>query len=401
MPVTDPAEVLALTRRLISFPSVNPPGDVRDITDYIEERCTAWGLAPERLAASPDRPNLRMRVGGGSGPTLVLYGHTDVVPVGGLERERWRSDPFEGTVRGDRLYGRGAVDSKGTLAGMLIAARELAKRQEQMNGTVVFWVVADGEVGDRAGLKWLGEQGLLGGDMVIGCEPSQMRLIRAYKGRAWIELAVRGRMGHSLRPNAHDNAIMAMVDVLRALRDDYPLVPPGVPASSPEILGGASLTCTRVRAGEALNVSPGECAATIDVRMMPGDSSHAALARLNELLARLDLGDWTVTAEVVPGSLREPVVLADDAAIVRVMRRAMAAAGLEPAAGPGFSSGGVGNFLQMGIPGVYYGPGTIEDAHGANESVAVEDLGRAAEVYCQAGLAATGAGGDGQARVAS
>lgn len=381
-------DVVDLTRKLISFPEINPPGDVRKITDFIEAECKAWGLAPERVGAKAEKPCLKMQLGTGSGPTLVYYGHTDVVPVTELERTRWNSDPFQGTVKGDRLYGRGAVDSKGTLASMLIAARELAKVQDKMHGTLLFWVVADGEVGDQDGLKWLDDQGMLSGDMVIGCEPSEMKIVRAYKGRAWLDVSIRGRSRHSLTPNANDSAIGAAVRVLNAL-DRYEVVPPGVSKTMSEILGGASITATQVHAGETYNVSPGESRVTLDVRMMPGDSSKAALERFDALLKTVDLQGWSVTTELIPGSLREPVILKDDDNIVQVMQVALSASGLDPVFGRGYSSGGVGNFLQKGIPGVYYGPGTIEDAHGANESVLLSNLLKTAEVYYRAGEAAT------------
>lgn len=382
------SDVIEITQKLIAFPAINPPGDVREITDFVEAECRAWGLSPERVGGKADKPNLRMQMGTGSGPTLVYYGHTDVVPVSTLERTRWNSDPFQGTIRGDRLYGRGAVDSKGTLASMLVAARELAKVKDQMQGTLIFWVVADGEVGDQDGLKWLDDQGKLAGDMVIGCEPSQMKIVRAYKGRAWLDINIRGRSRHSLTPNANDSAIMAAVRVLNALAR-YPVVPAGVPEILPEILGGASITATQVHAGEAYNVSPGESRVTVDLRMMPGDSSQAALARFDAFLGTVELDGWSVSTEIIPGSIREPLILDDDANIVQVMQAALSASGLEPNFGQGYSSGGVGNFLQKGIPGVYYGPGTIEDAHGANESASLADLRKTAEVYYNAGLAAT------------
>lgn len=389
----DRDELVELTRRLIQFKSVNPPGDVREITDHIERLLTGWGLAPVRIARDPMKPNLMATLGPEGGAVFHAYGHTDVVPIQPDEAREWRHDPFAGVVENGRLYGRGAVDSKGTLAGMLLAAKAVAARRDRLRGRIVLWVVADGEVGDREGLRYLAELGHLREGMVVACEPSQLKILRTFKGRLWIAVEVRGRTAHALAPGETINAIDRMADVLAALRR-LDLKPPGTSGVGEEILGEAALTFTTIQGGSALNVSAGQCRATLDIRLMPGDGVAACLTRMEAILADLRRRepDLDVTATLLPGSSREPIQLPEETPILRVMREAMARAGLAPAFGRGFSTGGLGNFFDQKVYGVFFGPGSIGEAHRANESVALDDLVAAARVYAHAMLVACGAG---------
>ncbi len=387
----DRDELVELTRRLIQFKSVNPPGDVREITDSIEQLLRGWGLAPRRITRDPLKPNLMVTLGPQGGETFHAYGHTDVVPIQPDEAREWRHDPFAGVVENGRLYGRGAVDSKGTLAGMLLAARAVARYRDRLRGCIVVWVVSDGEVGDREGLKFLAEEGHLREGMVVACEPSELKILRTFKGRLWLAVEVRGRTAHALAPGETINAIEKMTDVLAALRR-LDLRPPGSSGVGEEILGEAALTFTTIQGGSALNVSAGQCRATLDIRIMPGDSVAACLTRVEAILADLRRRDpdLDVTATPIPGSLREPIQLPEEAPILRVMREAMARSGLTPAFGRGFSTGGLGNFFDRKIYGVFFGPGSIEEAHRANESVDLDDLVAAGRVYAHAMLAACG-----------
>ncbi len=389
----DRDELVELTQRLIQFKSVNPPGDVREITDYIEQLLTGWNLAPTRITRDPAKPNLMATLGPEGGETFHAYGHTDVVPIQPDEAQEWRHDPFMGVVENGRLYGRGAVDSKGTLAGMLLAAKAVAASRDRLRGRVVLWVVADGEVGDREGLKYLAEAGHLRGGMVVACEPSQLKILRTFKGRLWITLEVRGRTAHALAPGETINAIDKMTNVLAALRR-LDLRPHGTSGAGAEILGEAAITFTTIQGGSALNVSAGHCRATVDIRLMPGDTVATCLTRVEEILEDLRRRDpdVNVTATPIPGSAREPINLPGETPILRVMQEAMARSGLTPAFGRGFSTGGLGNFFDQKIYGVFFGPGSIEEAHRANESVGLDDLAAAARVYAHAMLVACGTG---------
>jgi len=169
--------VTELATELIRMPSVNPPGDMRAIATLIQEHLRGIGLTVERFEPKPGVVSLIGRLEAGSGPTLILNGHMDVVPVG--ERDRWSWDPFGGERREGYLLGRGASDMKGGLAALLVALSMVASFKE-LRGSVLFMAVPDEETGGELGTRFL-----LVLDHVLGAEelPCLHRCLRQGTGR--------------------------------------------------------------------------------------------------------------------------------------------------------------------------------------------------------------------------
>ncbi len=211
----DPVE---LTKRLIACPSVTP-GDAGAMA-VIAEALEAIGFTVHRFAAGgpPDGPieNL-FAIRGQGGPHFAFAGHSDVVPAG----EGWRSDPFEPTIEGDLLYGRGAVDMKGAI-GAFIAA---AARTGDQPGTLSLIITGDEEGpathGTVALIDWMNERGIRPDLCLVGEPTSTHRLGDMVKiGRRgsvniWIENG--GSQGHVAYPHLADNPIPTLVKALDAL----------------------------------------------------------------------------------------------------------------------------------------------------------------------------------------
>ena len=179
---------LDLLTRLVAIDSVNPslhPGAAgeSEIAEHIRRWARAAGLRVDRLADTPGRPSVVVRARGtGGGRTLLLCGHIDTVGVAGM------SDPHEPRVDGDRLYGRGAYDMKAGVAAALVACREAAALT--LRGDVVVAAVADEEHAS------LGVQEVLrtiSADAAIVTEPTELELVVAHKGFAWLRVEIEGR----------------------------------------------------------------------------------------------------------------------------------------------------------------------------------------------------------------
>src|SRR3954452_10030136 len=146
--------VVALTRDLIRVDTTNPPGNETLAVEVLEEYLARNGVVAERVARAPARANLVARVRGrGTGPTLALAGHTDVVYA---DPEDWSVPPFAGEVRDGHLWGRGALDMKGQTAASAVALAVLARSGCVPNGDVLLIAEADEEDGtDEVGMSWL------------------------------------------------------------------------------------------------------------------------------------------------------------------------------------------------------------------------------------------------------
>ena len=210
-------EVVELTRDLVRIDTSNPPGRetpaARHLLAYMEEA----GAECELAGPDPERLNLIARVrGSGEGPSLMLMGHTDVVPA---PREGWSVDPFEGVIRDGRIYGRGVADMKGELAARAVAVARLARSGRIPAGDVVLVAESDEErnVSD-AGMPWLvREREDLRCDYALNEGGGE--LLRLPGGRSVVTIGigeklvssarvrVRGAGGHASIPAGADNPL--------------------------------------------------------------------------------------------------------------------------------------------------------------------------------------------------
>ncbi|MBX9403799.1 succinyl-diaminopimelate desuccinylase [Lysobacter sp. BMK333-48F3] len=266
MSAVAPSEVLALTCELISRASVTP-ADL-GCQDLIAQRLQRAGFACEHLRYG-EVDNLWATHGAGEGPTLVLLGHTDVVPSG--PAESWASDPFRPEIRDGVLYGRGAADMKGSVAAFVVALERFAARHPGHRGRVALLLTSDEEGDAIDGVRKVAETFRARGERIDWCvtgEPSSTRtlgdLLRVgRRGTLSATLSVIGVQGHVAYPDKARNPIhqaMPALSELAARRWDegYQTFPP------------TSLQISNIHAGTgANNVIPGELQVLFNLRYNP------------------------------------------------------------------------------------------------------------------------------------
>jgi len=388
-------------RELVAIPSVNPMGgpdrgpefgEAR-LTDHLQAFFQRLGLAHQRREVMPGRDNLLARLDGDvpverGGKVLLLGVHQDTVPVGGMTIEPWTP-----TVREGRLYGRGACDVKGGMAAMLGAIARLADERPPGMPTLVIACTVNEEYGfSGAGrlAEWLrGGPGAMiprRPDAAVVAEPTDLNVVVAHKGVVRWRCHARGRAGHSARPEAGDNAIYKMARALSAI-ERYQQEIVGT-LGSHRLCGRATMSVGTIHGGISVNTIPARCTIEIDRRLPPGEAPQAARQHLIDHLAGhadldfplehdppymqgLALSDEEngpladrlaeVAAEVVGGGRRVGVPYATDAAFI----------------------------AGAGIPTVVFGPGSIEQAHTADEWLPLDQLEQASEIlyrFCRRGM---------------
>ena len=339
-------DVVALTRRLVSIPSVSH--EEHALMDALQSGLVAAGLSPVRSGR-----NVWVAVTGRPGPrTLLLEAHMDTVPP----TEQWTRDPFAAAVGDGRVHGLGSNDTKGGGAAMLCVLAELA-RDRDFDGTLVFAATCDEETGGE-GLETIRDElpALTG---AVICEPTQLRVATCQRGLMRIVVACEGQAAHAARPWQGVNAIELALADLAALR--------GIEAPEEHpLLGRATLTPTKIEGGVAANVVPPLCRYTLDGRPTPRYPNAWWEERIRATVkGRVE----TFRARMTPvdTDVSDPLVVA-----------ALAAAGT---GGPiGF--GGVSDLFHVrDVPGIVLGPGRPEQSHKADEWVEIEQLERAVHVY--------------------
>jgi len=388
---------------LVRRPSVNPMG--RDlsgpeylegrVTDYLVQRFTAAQIPWARQPVAPGRDNVlaRLEATVPDAPTILWDAHQDTVPAEGMTIE-----PFAPLVRDGRMYGRGTCDVKGGMAAMLVALDRLRASPLPRRATVVFSATVNEEFGfsgaralvrlwsDSAPVPTDAAARQLGGGRPVAAviaEPTDLDLVMQHKGAVRWRIRVRGRACHSAFPERGSNAIYpagrvilaieALAAELLARQPDHPCGPP-------------TLNLGTIRGGAGVNLVPDLAVLEVERRVLPGESPVAAR---DEVIARIAAACEAATVEHDPPFLESAGLAdasADRAAAAWIESLAAAvrvggAAGRRTAARYGTNAS---VFAEAGVPSVVFGPGSIAQAHTADEWIELAQVDAAA-----AALAAT------------
>ena len=363
--------IIELTQELIRIPSVNPTiaPDEGQGEAAVAEFARGWlakrGVRAWLDPAAPGRPNVVGEVVGEPGPTLVLCAHLDTVGTSGMT-----IPPFEPSVEGSRLYGRGSYDMKGAAAAVMAAAAALA--DEPFQGRLLVALVADEEYASIGAADFARRYPA---DACILTEASELQLVLAHKGFVWSEIVTRGRAAHGSRWDLGVSAVGRMGRVIAALEEfdhgelrkrTHPLV------------GPASMHCAIVSGGAGLSTYAPECRLQIERRTLPGETPTQVLEELRAVVRAA--GE---EAEVRNVFDRPPHTCEPDAPIARCVREAgRSVTGLVPRDVGVQYWMDAAIFAAAGIPTVDFGP-TGAGAHEPVEWVDVHSLVACARVLAE------------------
>jgi succinyl-diaminopimelate desuccinylase len=257
---------LALTRDLIAFNTVNPPGREQDCARFVGRLLEDGGFNVAYHDFDEGRTSLIARkIFNDDRPPLCFTGHFDTVPLG---MTPWKMDPFKGELDGDRLYGRGASDMKGGLAAIILAALNISSLSCGSSGIVL--VLTAGEENGCQGAQHLAEQeDVLGkaGALLVG-EPTANYPMVGHKGAFWIEAVATGITAHGSMPEQGVNAIYKAARAILELNAfDFGIEPHPV-------LGAPTLNIGTITGGINPNSVPDRASFTIDIRTVPPQSDE-------------------------------------------------------------------------------------------------------------------------------
>ncbi|WP_409345529.1 M20 family metallopeptidase [Paenibacillus sp. MBLB4367] len=368
---------VAILEDLIRIESVNPHFDSgakgeKEVADYIEKRMQAAGIPVRRQPVFPGRDNLIIELRTGKPvPTLLFESHMDTVSLGSMV------DPLTPRYRDGKLYGRGACDTKGTLAGMIYTIEQCARNPEALSADLVFCASVDEEH------EYYGLRAFMGLDMkidgaVVG-EPTEMGIVVAHKGCARFTVQTHGKAAHSSMPEQGDSAVYQMMEVLRFIREE---IEPELAQRRHPLCGSPTIVVGTINGGTQINIVPESCTIQIDRRIIPGERPDEVLADFTARLQAYAEGKgirFTIGELLLDWALDTPA----DASIVPWAQRAARQLGLnEQPVGVPYSSD-ASKLQRKGIPTIVYGPGSIAQAHSREEWVPVREVEQAAEYYLQ------------------
>jgi len=366
-------EVTTLLGDLVRVDTSNPPGNESRAAEILQTWLAEHSIDSRLEEVEPGRANLVARVQGAQpGKTLTFNTHMDVVPAG----DGWAWEAFSGAVSDGVVRGRGATDAKGSLAAMAGALVDLSRKAQSMKGQVQIAAVVDEEVGS-AGARTLAPK--LETDGVVVGEPTNLQVMTAHKGSVRPIVEVRGRAAHAARPDRGVNALEAAAGLLRGLwklRSSFE-------RRTHPALGRPTIVPVLAEAGEAPNMVPECCRITFDRRLVPPETESEAIAEIEEWLDRFHQEHPTVTAAIVDqapttGGASET---SPGEPLVRASQKAVTDFGLSGDLGALTVNCDMTHFRKAGVPGVICGPGSPDAMHVVNETLSVEQLQQAVQVY--------------------
>ncbi len=361
-------ELLALLQKLIAIESVNPTlagngSGEATIAQFMASYLQQIGLDVQLQEIAPNRANVvGILRGAGKGKSLILNGHLDTVSLSGMET------PLQAEFKDGKVWGRGAYDMKAGIAAMVMALKYLLEKQIKLKGDVFLTLVVDEEYASIGTEAIVNEYAA---DAAIVCEPTNLAVVIAHKGFAWIKVEIYGKAAHGSMPSRGVDAIVNAGKFLTALdrfektelaKKNHPLVgPPTVHAS---LISG----------GIELSTYPDYCKIELERRTIPGENRETVTEEIKRIVDEMHAKDPQFNASFEVFFYRPALEVSKDELIVQSVEKARSNLLRQE---PAFQ--GMGGWLDSailssaGIPTVIVGP-SGNGAHSAVEFVEFESV---------------------------
>ena len=361
-----------LLRELIALPSVNPTfasandshtGE-QSVADFLAATVAQAGLPVEFQKVLPGRSNFITRIlpSGKITKRILLAPHLDTVPAASEKQ-------FSPIKKNGRIYGRGACDTKGSVASMLSALISIANDANRPKQTEIIFVgLIDEEDGQR-GSRALVASGLKA-DLAIVGEPTELKIVTAHKGSLWLRLETRGKAAHGATPHLGKNAVHEMARVVDLLETSYATQ---LRRRRHHLLGHATISVGTISGGTQPNIVPDHCVISADRRVLPGETEQTVRREILQVLREKNL-----SANIHDSRAAFCGSLETNFGLPLVQQFFQALGQKKPVGVDYFCDAAV--LSQGGIPSVVFGPGNIAQAHTFDEWITLKQLEQATQM---------------------
>jgi succinyl-diaminopimelate desuccinylase len=385
-------EMVDFTRQLIAIRTVDPPGDkYPEAVAFLEHACKEMGLRTRKAVVpaaicrkhgiDPAYPRISLIAETGSGRTVHLNGHYDVVPA----TSGWKTDPFDAVIRSGRIYGRGAADMKGNIASMLFAYRILKAAGLKPKYRLQYSFVPDEEIGGRLGFQYLVGKGLVDADFVIGEGHSDDQVSYGSKGLLWLKVEVIGKSSHAAYAYKGRNAFeyaCSLAEELKVLkikiekRQSRHAFSDKRQRSPTLVMGGL------LEGGTKVNTVPDRVTFSIDRRLIPEETADSAMKEIASVIGRFVGSHPGIKVRLIPVAEDASVTVDTEGALMQSFASAVRA--VNGRCSFRLLSGGTDTrwLLRKGIPGVGYSP-SCGNLHADDEYVDIGSMVKTALVYAR------------------
>lgn len=372
-------QTVDLLSSLVACPSVNPnrripetePFGEAGIAHLLEKELISMGAEVQIQEVLPRRPNvIGLFRGKGNAPSLMLEAHSDTVSIEGMT-----IPPLEARFDGQKIWGRGSCDTKGSMAAMLMAIRLVLVKFGKPPGDIYFVSTIDEEL-SATGAHALMESGFRVDRAIVG-EPTLLSLVYAHKGALRWRIRTSGKSGHSSQPRQGINAIYKMAPIVSLIENK-------IAAQLADIihplLGHATISIGTIHGGNAVNIIPNSCVIEVDRRVLPGEDRDQLTTQLRSEINELHASGKVDEFGIEETDWYPPFEISPDATLLNDLAQASMVCGIPPTVETAPWASNAGVFHTAGISCILFGPGSIEQAHKEVEFIDIVQVLRAAKV---------------------
>jgi acetylornithine deacetylase/succinyl-diaminopimelate desuccinylase-like protein len=356
-----------LLAEIVALPSVNsaflpprhPHAGEKNVADFLAAIAARAGLEIEFQKVLPGRANLiaRLLPKNKIRQTILLAPHLDTVGADGTK--------FIPQRKNGKLFGRGACDTKGSVAAMLSAVCELAESKNRPRETEIVFAGLIDEEHVQAGSRALAKSKFKA-DLAIVGEPTKLQVVTAHKGSLWLEMETRGKAAHGATPQFGKNAIHEMACIVDLLETDYAKK---LRKRKHPLLGTATVNVGMISGGVQPNIVPDRCQITVDRRTLPGETDAGVKSEIKNFLRARNLSAWISEKKLAPA-----IPLETNHKLPLIQKFLKCAGQKNPLGVHFFCDAAV--LSAGGIPSVVFGPGDVAQAHTTDEWISLSELER-------------------------
>ena len=380
-------KLIKLTKKLVSIPTVNPPGlNYEKMADFLESHCKDLGLKTRRVVVplselkrygvkgGSRRVNLIANWGVGAKKTLHINSHYDVVPASST----WRTGPFKAVVKNGRIYGRGTEDMKASIAAVLLAIEALKTKNIKPACNIELSFTPDEETGGRTGFGYLVKRSIIKPDYAISEGYNNDFISYGNKGLVWLKIDVKGKACHSSEPHKGINAFEKMIDIANGLmklknkisarKTNYKVKHPENRVST-MVLGG------EISGGVKANIVSDSCTFMIDRRFLPEENLNGVKQEIVDTIKNLEKKDKALKVKVSVMGEEDSVVSNESNILFKRFKESVKRV-LDIPAKCALMAGAtdIRFLIRKGIPCLGYSVDGGHTAHSDNEFVYIKSL---------------------------
>lgn len=368
-------DVIKTLSELIKINTTNPPGNEKDITQYIIDKYEGYEDILE-IDNGENRASLVVNIPGASNETVAFIGHIDTVPVS--DPSVWTYPPFDAHVEGDLMYGRGTSDMKSGAACMITLGEYFIKNNIKPNKNIKLVFTADEEANGK-GVTSVFEKGYLDDvDFIIVPENTSSDVVLKEKGALWLSLELFGKSAHGARPDLGINAIEIVYEMVNELKSYVQN------SCNDDLLGDTTASLNSISGGEKVNIIADYCKAEIDIRANPDLDNDEIIKYLEKLIYKYEhrYDGLKIKYEVLTN--RPSLEMMKDNKYVKEFVNT-----LDKMQMP-YQYAGVTYFTDLSLtipktktPFVIFGPGFIDKGHQVDECTSIEAVKKVNEMYIE------------------